>query len=235
MTSSTPIRVQAVDREHAEETVALMRQMSVSLFGIHSPRLHRAIVGDALRGRVDCRLALDGNGDVLGIAFAARPWYWWTAPLTHWGVAYECVRARLERRGHARRASGRSGAGPTGGEPLPLADGEPPLTWRRPGRAWRMIFLGIVSRARGRGIGTTLFRAYMADRAFVGRISPDNRASIRMNVGVGIPLYRDGDVLQCVHLRPGLAISPTPRPAATLRADGPSGADCGRTSPAPRS
>src|SRR5262249_19108263 len=155
------MRVTAVDSAHAGATLALLDSLKVSLLGTSSARLHAALVADALAGRIDCRIALEA-GEVRGVVLAAPASYWRAACLWHWAVATECVMARLTARrphGHARAR-------------FPAAPFLPPsaaagVTWRRPGAAWRVIFVGTAEAARGRGIAAALYRSVMRDRSLV--------------------------------------------------------------------
>src|SRR5262245_65460329 len=83
-----------LDPAHAGETVALLDDLRVSLFGLESHRLHAALVDDGLAGYVDCRIVTDSER-VLGVVLAAPASYWRSALLCHWAVAAECVAARL--------------------------------------------------------------------------------------------------------------------------------------------
>jgi hypothetical protein len=187
------MQIQRLDPQSAVQTAALLGELRVSLFGVCSPVLNSALVADALSGDIDGRVAADAN-EVRGVVLAAPASYWRSAPLRHWDVAMECVRARL--------APGRSDssphASPAAGEPL--LTGIPPRTWNEPGDAWRIIFVGTALSARGQGIAAGLYRSLMAERSLVARVALDNAASIRLHRSLGWEIYRDGDVAMAVHL-----------------------------------
>jgi hypothetical protein len=79
--------------------------------------------------------------------------------------------------------------------------GVPPRTWRDPGDAWRIIFVGTAADARGKGIAAQLYQSVMTDRSLVARVALDNTASIRLHYSLGWRLYRDGGVALAVHVR----------------------------------
>src|SRR5919108_2704508 len=104
-TSNTAaVFVQRLDAMHAPQAISLLDLLRVSLFGVESRRLHEALVRDGLADRVDCRIALSA-GAVCGVVLAAPRRYWTSALLMHWGVASDCIRARVVARAHASRSS----------------------------------------------------------------------------------------------------------------------------------
>jgi GNAT superfamily N-acetyltransferase len=109
------------------------------------------------------------------------------------------VRARLltPRKAAAPRGAPAHAAAAQPGPALETA--APPLSWQAPREAWRIIFVGTVPEARGRGVGAALYRAVMADRPLVARIARDNTASLRLHAAVGWRLFGDGDVVLAVH------------------------------------
>ena len=198
--AATAVTVQRLEPTQASQTVALLEALRVSLFGIQSRRLHDMLVGDAVARRIDCRIALASDG-VCGVVLAAPRSYWTSALLTHWSVAFDCVRARLSARRHP-RAPGSSPAIAHAAAPSVGDDaGPPPRTWANPGDAWRIIVVGTAPAARGRGVAADLYRAMMRDRSLVARIAADNHASIRLHRSVGWRLYPDGEVVLAVHER----------------------------------
>jgi ribosomal protein S18 acetylase RimI-like enzyme len=189
------VQVQTVDRRHASQAVQLLGELRLSLFGIRSQALHAALVADGLARRIDFRIAVESE-NVLGVVVAAAPSYWITAPLTHWRIALECVRARAaadRSADHATPARDEARFQPDVGAPL--------RSWRAPGDAWRIILIGTDPAARGRGVAAELYRAVMADRSLVARIALDNAASLRLHRSLGWRVYRDGDVALAVHVR----------------------------------
>jgi hypothetical protein len=191
------MKVQFVGRNHARQTVALMAELRVSLFGTGSRRLHTTLVNDATRGAIDCRIAAESE-EVIGVVLAAPASYWRRTLLTHWALAFECVRARITRR----EPAASSLASEARADLAALMDsGTPPVTWNNPADAWRIIFVGTAARARGKGVAGELYRSVMADRSLVARIALDNTPSIRLHHSLGWRVYRDGDVALAVHLR----------------------------------
>jgi len=189
------VEVHAIDRRYAPQAVQLLGELRLSLFGIQSRRLHTALVDDGIVKRIYFRIAVEA-GKVLGVVVAAARSYWMIAPLAHWRIAIDCIKARSARRASADRA------------PVTHADvafqldgGTPPRTWNAPGDAWRIILIGTDPAARGRGVAAQLYRAVMADRSLVARIALDNTASLRLHRAVGWRLYRDKDVALAVHVR----------------------------------
>jgi len=197
-TAAAAVTVQPIERADASPAVALLDVLRVSLFGIHSRRLHHALIADGVARRIDCRLALAGD-DVCGVVLAAPRTYWTSALVTNWGVALECVQARLFARGD--RHSAVAGAAAVRRADLAYDSGAPPRTWADPGDAWRIIIVGTAPAARGRGVAAELYRAVMRDRSLVARIAADNHASIRLHRSLGWRLYPDGDVVLAVHER----------------------------------
>jgi hypothetical protein len=194
--------IQRLDRPHAPATLALLEELRLSLFGVRSRRLHTALIDDGLRQDIDCRIATDG-GRVLGVVLAAPASYWRSAPLKHWALALDCLRARLA-----------STSPDSATDPAPsmqpetaaaLCGGTAPLTWNAPGDAWRIILVGTAAAARGQGVAAHLYRSVMADRSLVARIAIDNTPSIRLHRSLGWRLYRDGGVVLAVHVRDGQA------------------------------
>jgi hypothetical protein len=191
------MNIQRLDRHYAPQTLALLDDLHVSLFGIQSRRLHAILVHDGLKHQIDCRIAVD-SGDLLGVVLAAPASYWRSTPLKHWRLALECLRARL----------GASAPAPEGKHATPAPEtvaamrtGTPPRTWKTPADAWRIILVGTAARARGRGVAAQLYRDLMADRSLVARIAVDNTPSIRLHHSLGWSLYADGDVALAVHVR----------------------------------
>ena len=185
------MEVRRVDRQCAEGTMALLDELQVSLFGVRSRRLHKAIVNDAIAGTIDARVALDGVS-VRGVVLAAPSRYWRRALLQHWRVAVECLSARVRDAVKRRQPVSKPMR-----SPVPSA---PPSTWDQPGGAWRIIFVGTSGAARGRGVARQLYGAIMSDRSLVARIASDNVASLRLHESLGWQLYPDGDVVLAVHL-----------------------------------
>ncbi len=189
------MNVQRLDRRHAAQTLALLDALRVSLFGVCSARLHAALVDDALRNAIDCRVAVQDD-EVWGLVLAAPRSYWRSALLTHWGLALECVRARFTRK----RSSGTNHRAAVAPIDMSTA-GTPPRSWKEPGDAWRIIFVGTAESARGKGVAAQLYRHLMADRSLVAHVALDNAPSIRLHRSLAWRLYRDGDVALAVHVR----------------------------------
>jgi ribosomal protein S18 acetylase RimI-like enzyme len=207
------MRVQFVARNHARQTIALMEELHVSLFGTGSRRLYTTLVTDGTRRIIDCRIATE-SGEVIGVVLAAPASYWRRTLLTHWALAFECVRARIARREPA--------ASPSGNEVRSdvvalMESGTPPVTWNNPADAWRIIFIGTAPHARGRGVAGELYRSMMANRSLVARIALHNTPSIRLHHSLGWHVYRDGDVALAVHLRDRQAIPTQQEPAPAAR------------------
>ena len=196
------VTIRRLEPADARQTVALLDTLRVSLFGVQSRRLHRALVADAIARHIDGRVALAGD-DVSGVVLAAPRGYWTTGPLRHWSVAFDCVRARLltHEPTHATRSSPSTPSSPA--DRVVYDAGSPRRTWRDPGNAWRIIVVGTAPDMRGRGIAADLYRVLMRDRTLIARIAVDNHASIRLHRSVGWRLYPDGDVVLAVHERCG--------------------------------
>ena len=200
-----------LDARQAAETVALLDDLRVSLFGVASRRLHAALVADALAGRLDCRIAVE-DGRVTGVVLAAPAKYWRSALLSHWALALECVAARFA----ASRRVGRAAATRVAATSLPDA-ASAVATWQRPGAAWRIVFIGTADIARGRGVAGALYASMMRDRSLVARIAPDNTASLRLHASLGWRLHADGEVVLAVH--PGGRVNlPASQSVASRRA-----------------
>ena len=189
------VTVRPVRPVDAAATVTLLDRLRVSLFGIHTPRLHHALVADGVAHRIDCRVAVDAN-DLRGVVLAAPRAYWKSALLQHPLLAVECLRARLIKPASAAESTKFV-------EPAAVTfdAGDPRRTWTDPGDAWRIIFVGTAPSARGRGVVADLYKAVMRDRSLVARIATDNHASLRLHRSVGWRLYPDGDVVLAVHER----------------------------------
>ena len=195
------IAVHRLDAWHAPQTSSLLGDLRASLFGVQTSRLHRALVADALSGRIDCRIATISN-QVCGTVLAAPRSYWAGALARHPDLALACVGARLMARS-ARPKGTRGGSTPEAPKNVQLDGGPPPLTWTAPGNAWRIVIVGTAPDARGLGVGAALYRAIMRDRSLVARIAIDNTPSIRLHRSVGWRLYRDGSVVVAVHVKSG--------------------------------
>lgn len=188
------MHIQRLDRQHAAQTRALLGALRVSLFGVCSPRLHAVLVRDALRNAIDCRIAVD-DGEVRGVVLAAPRSYWWSALARHWGLGLQCVLARVTRRQSA-------GGHGSEGDPVQVSNADVPTrSWKQPGDAWRIIFVGTAESARGKGVAAELYRSLMADRSLVAHVAFENAPSIRLHRSLAWRLYRDGDVALAVHLR----------------------------------
>jgi ribosomal protein S18 acetylase RimI-like enzyme len=189
------ISLEYLDRTRAQQTRALLRRLDVSLFGTNSPRLHAALVNDAVAGRIDGRIATM-SGDVCGVVLAAPRAYWTSALLRHWSAALDCLRARIA------RPSASPAVEHSVAPAVRFDSGRPERTWTSPGDAWRIIFIGTAPAARGRGVAALLYRSLMPDRSLVAHIARENEASIRLHRSVGWRLYPDGDVVLAVHVQP---------------------------------
>jgi hypothetical protein len=190
--------IQRVDRAFAPQTLTLLDELRLSLFGIRTRRLHAALVEDGISGDIDCRIATE-DGRVKGVVLAAPASYWRTAPLKHWGVAIDCVRARLGFAAHDAAIDRASSIAPETASAL--CERAPARTWADPGDAWRIILVGTGVAARGQGVAAHLYRSLMAERSLVARIAVDNTPSIRLHRSLGWALYRDGAVALAVHER----------------------------------
>jgi ribosomal protein S18 acetylase RimI-like enzyme len=210
--------VQPVGPNHTRQTIALLEELHVSLLGTGSRRLHTTLVNDGTRGTIDCRIAAE-SGEVIGVVLAAPAAYWRHTLLTHWALAFECVRARIARREPAAPSPAKARSS----DLVALMETDaPPVTWNNPADAWRIIFVGTAPSARGKGVAGELYRSVMANRSLVARVALDNTPSIRLHHSLGWRVYPDGDVALAVHLRDRQAI-PMERepPAAARRATGP--------------
>ena len=207
------MKIEFVGRNHARQTVALMDELHVSLFGTESRRLHTTLVNDGVARTIDCRIAAE-SGSVIGVVLAAPASYWRHTLLTHWTLAFDCVRARIAAREPAAPSTAKEVRSELGGV---TAGGTPPVTWRNPANAWRIIFVGTAAHARGRGVAGDLYRSVMANRSLVARIALDNTPSIRLHYSLAWRIYRDGDVALAVHLRDRPAIPTEQQPAPDAR------------------
>jgi hypothetical protein len=187
--------IERLDRAHAPQAAALLGALRVSLFGVQSAALHRALVDDGIAGRIDFRIAFDGS-QLEGLVVAAPKSYWLSLLLRHWGIALGCVRARLFPP-HAAEGTGDRRPPPSSGLP---AD-PPSRSWSEPGDAWRIIIVGTAADSRGKGVAGRLYRSVMAERSLVARIAADNAASLRLHESLGWRLVADGDVVLAVHGR----------------------------------
>jgi GNAT superfamily N-acetyltransferase len=213
------VRIGRVEPQQAPPLRALLDVLNVSLFGIQSPHLHARLVDDAVRGRIDGRVASDGS-ELLGLVLAAPAWYWWWLPLRDWRIALDIVHVRLLRRSAAQAHPEETGSVPPNVSPdVPITDRTAPYDWRRPGRAWRIIFVGTSPAARGRGVAAALYRQIMAERSLVARIALDNTASLRLHASTGWTLHRDEGVVLAVHEHTH-PVSDAPAPAAGRREAG---------------
>ena len=62
--------VERVNRRHAAQTLGLLDELRLSLFGVQSRRLHAALVNDGIAQAIDCRIAVDADR-VIGVVLAA--------------------------------------------------------------------------------------------------------------------------------------------------------------------
>jgi ribosomal protein S18 acetylase RimI-like enzyme len=195
--AKAPILITRLTERYAPDVTALLGELGVSLLAVCSASLRRALVEDAVAGRIESRVALD-HSRVVGIVLAAPREYWWHMPMRHWSVAVEILRARLLRSDRHSRTS-EDDAEP---DVLALLDSGSPLrTWKHPRDAWRIIFVGTAPSARGQGIAAQLYRDLMPARSLVARVDLRNRPSIRLHRSLGWRLYRDFDVALAVHVR----------------------------------
>ena len=199
------MNIERASPKYAAQTVTLLEALHVSFLGISSRRLWTVVIDDGMKAAIDCRIACDEDGPK-GVVLAAPASYWRSLPAKHWGIAVASARARL-----ASHAASLPPAVPSETDALMQA-GVPPRTWRDPGDAWRIIFVGTAADARGKGIAAKLYRSVMADRSLVARIALDNTASIRLHHSLGWRLYRDGAVALAVHVRDE-DVRPAPRGA----------------------
>lgn len=214
------MQIVAVTSDRAAPTRALLRTLNVSLFGIHSPRLHARLVDDAIRRRVDGRVAIDGR-EVLGVVLAAPAWYWWWLPLRDWRIALAIAAARWSRRREtpdSEQTPPRTST-PSVVAPVTISEARPEFDWRHPGSAWRIIIVGTSPAARGRGVAAALYRQLMSERSLVARIARDNTASLRLHASTGWSLHRDGGVVLAVHDKVG-RLNDAPVPVAEPREAG---------------
>jgi len=188
------MNIERVSQKYATQTVALLEDLRVSLLGVSSRRLLTVVVNDGIRAAIDCRIACE-QGQAKGVVIAAPASYWRSLPATHWDLAIAFLRARLA--GH----QATSPAVATSETHALMQAGAPPRTWRDPGDAWRIIFVGTAADARGKGIAAKLYQSVMTDRSLVARVALDNTASIHLHHSLGWRLYRDGGVALAVHVR----------------------------------
>ena len=186
--------IEQLQRSHKRDSVALLDDLRVSLFGVSSRRLYTALAHDAATGAIDGRVATNG-GSICGLVLAAPASYWRSAMLTHWPLALECVAARLTRH------NGTHSPQPPNQAPITPVRGLPSMTWAEPRDAWRIIIVGTAEDARGKGVAARLYRSVMAERSLVARIAVDNTPSIRLHESLGWRIYPDGAVLLAVHDR----------------------------------
>jgi hypothetical protein len=220
------MQIQPLDAKYAPQTIALLQDLRLSLFGISSRRVYTALVNDGVQGRIDCRVAAESSG-LLGVVLAAPASYWRSTLLKHWDIAVECLRTRISSRlsgaFRLRQGSGQISPHQRGTTVFCLdADaGTPPRTWNEPGDAWRIIFIGTTAVARGQGVAAKLYRSLMADRSLVARIALDNAPSIRLHQSLGWRLYPDAGVALAVHLRDWPCSEAPPETASQAHAQEP--------------
>jgi ribosomal protein S18 acetylase RimI-like enzyme len=159
--------------------VELHAALEVSLAGVQSRALYRALCRDALRGgQVVCLVAAaDGQvaGFVTALIHAAA--YWKRFARRRPLLALRILAGRLFRRKTARR-----------GAASPAA----PASWAESSeRIAKIQFIGVAKEFRGRGIGVELYRrlaAHLRERGLEridARVAGDNTASLRMHRAAG--------------------------------------------------
>ena len=228
------VTITHVNEAHAGQTIDLLRALRVSFLGLESRRVHAALVRDALAGRLDCRVAVE-SGRVLGFVIAAPAVYWASLPAQRPDIAAAVIWSRLRSTlSTFGRQAGGDRAVHASAAPVVMRTDPPPRTWRHPGDAWRVVFVGTSPLARGRGVAAALYRSLMAERSLVARIALDNPASLRLHVATGWALYRDGSVALAVHVADRVNRA-APERAAESRAAVPPATGSGRTTSAPRS
>src|SRR3954469_6613326 len=100
------VTIRPLDAAHGASTSVLLSTLRVSLFGVQTRRLHDALIADARRHWIDCRIATRADA-VCGVVLAAPRSYWYWALPAHPGLAVACVRARLRMaRTHAHSVPG---------------------------------------------------------------------------------------------------------------------------------
>jgi hypothetical protein len=199
---NAPATVLPIAANHAGDTRALLADLRVSAFGISSPRLHAALIEDALEGRILCRVATQSNR-IVGVVLAGPASYWRSVLVTHWRLAIECAGSRLAAmlsRGGARSRDRDHVDDASIRDPW-IDDGPPSRTWADPSDAHRIIFVGTAVEARRQGIAAQLYRALMIDHSLVARIASDNVRSLALHYSLGWRLYRDGGGVLAVYER----------------------------------
>ena len=206
---SEPLRCEPVTPASRDALVHLLGELRVSVSGLVSPALHRALAdaGAANDERVIALLAYVGDepaGFVVGTRGAST--FWRATLLRRPAVLLQVLAARLRSR-LAQSAPGTSTEASTPQSDAALESGTFPDSssarrrWEDPDGAdgARIVFVGVRSAFRGRGIGEALYRAFFAAAAAQGatlvlaRIARDNHASIRLHRAAGWSLYRDAD------------------------------------------
>ena len=154
-------------------------RLRVSLFGVCSPRLHAALIEDALRNAIDCRVAVEG-ADVQGVVLRG-------APIVLALGAPETL--GFSPRSASRRAWRAANPSALTACRSSLSICRPPACRRDRGRS-RATRGGSFSSARrnpraGRGVAAQLYRSLMADRSLVAHVALDNAPSIRLHRSLG--------------------------------------------------
>jgi ribosomal protein S18 acetylase RimI-like enzyme len=189
--------------------VRMLGELRVSVSGLVSPALHRALADAGAAGdpHVVALVATVG-GEPAGFVVATRdaPAFWRRAllrrPATLARVVATRLLARLPR-------PARAHAAPTPSEADALPDARlAPRRWTDPddASAARIVFVGVRPAFRGRGVGESLYRAFFDAAAARGaalvlaRIARDNQPSIRLHRAAGWDLYRDSDGVLAVRV-----------------------------------
>jgi ribosomal protein S18 acetylase RimI-like enzyme len=200
----------------------MLGELNVSVSGLVSPLMHRALAQAGARGEPGViALVATVGGEPAGFVVATRDSgrFWPRLLLRHPTLAIRVLLSRRRQRGAA-SPTGAAAGGAT------AEDADPTLRFPQASHAahaWaddgpsivKIIFIGVRPAFRQRGVGDLLYRRLFEEAAMRGahavlaRIARDNAASIRLHEAAGWQLYRDSTGI--------LAVRPvsTPRSQST--------------------
>jgi ribosomal protein S18 acetylase RimI-like enzyme len=193
--ASSNVILRPIQPEDRPGAVELMAELRITIGGLQTRALYRAMTGSP---EICCVVARQANR-IAGIALVElnRNWIRRRPLLAARMVLVRFVLSRLRR--HSSEASQPSVShSSASAKPFALAK-NPPLRWSD--NAPRVLFIGVHPNWRGQGIGKLLYNAMfdqiraLGGKCILARVAVDNIASLHLHNETGWRLYEDDGVV----------------------------------------
>lgn len=191
------VHCRLLERRDVGEVCKLMEQFRHPIWGLTARSLYRVLCNDALARQHVFVVVTEEQGIVVGFLIAMRDWkrYWWKFLIRHPFIGSRAVVGKLlkvvkrpKRTNHPHQAQE---SGPTSTEPSP---GPRPsrVLWDTCSPSTAIgVFMGVLTRCRGRGYGPDMYRylcRILAERGVecvAAHVDAGNAAPLRMHQKLG--------------------------------------------------